>query len=85
MKLLITNESVTLTSNDMVHIASNSDLLPLLKVFAPSSFDLVESTTPLSTSTNLLDKDLWKMLFSLLKENGELNLQLAAEHSLVNG
>lgn len=85
MKLLITNESVTLTSNDMVHIASNSDLLPLLKVFAPSSFDLVESATPLSTSTNLLDKDLWKMLFSLLKENGELNLQLAAEHSLVNG
>lgn len=54
-------------------------------MFAVNSFDLIETATPLSTSTNLLDKDLWKTLYTLLKENGELNLQVTSEHALANG
>jgi len=39
----------------------------LLQVFAPNSFDLIESTQQLGVGANLNDKELWKVLFSVLK------------------
>jgi hypothetical protein len=52
-------------------------------VFGNSSFSLIESTGPLSLQNNLLDKDLWKGLFSILAENADLSLHL--EQPLTNG
>jgi len=53
-------------------------MLTVLKAFAPGSFDLIETPTPLSSAQVhiLSDKDLWKQLFSILKENADLSLHL---------
>ena len=77
MKLLIADNSQKL-SPDVIQVSSEADLMPVLKVFNTSSFDTIESGSPLSSKNNLIDKDLWKALFTILKENGELSLQLAS-------
>lgn len=76
MKLLITDNTSQTLSHDVIQVSSDADLLSMLKVFTPSSLDIIESGTSLSNKTNVCDKDLWKMLFALLKENGEISLKI---------
>jgi hypothetical protein len=62
-------------------VLMTQDLTTLIKIFAPASFNLVEANTPISTSQalSLIDKDFWKQLFSILKENADLSLNLAEQ------
>lgn len=48
----------------------------MLQVFAPNSFDVIESTDILEYGNLLLDKELWRLIFAALKQNGEINLNV---------
>jgi hypothetical protein len=54
--------------------ADADNLNQLLKVFAPNSFNVIESTQPLGHGANLVDKELWRLIFSALNQNGDLHL-----------
>ena len=61
---------------DTVIVSSKSDLLHLLKIFSPSSFDQIETNDSLCSIQSLVDKETWKTLFTLLREKGELHLDV---------
>jgi hypothetical protein len=67
-----------LIAKDVVYASSDNDLLLLAKVFAPATFDLIESNQSISSSS-IQDKELWKSIFSILKENGDLNLIVSVD------
>lgn len=48
MKLLLTNHSETLITKEVVYASSENDLHLLVKLFAPASFDLIESNQPIT-------------------------------------
>eukprot|EP00347_Sterkiella_histriomuscorum_P016205 403354085 len=87
MKLVIAqSQSVQGFADQSVFISADSqNLSQLLQVFAANSFDVIESTDALGQSVNLLDKELWRLLFSALKQNGDISLNVNLDQNLMNG
>ncbi len=66
-----------------MYLSSQADLSVALKTFAAGSFTLIEAQAPLRVSDSLVgDKEIWKLLFSILRDNGNLNLNLDSGISL---
>ena len=81
MKLVFATQSSAATIADgTVVVSSNSDILPMLKLFNPKSFNVIESYEQISTLTNINQSELWRLLFSVLSEKGELSLQITGDH-----
>lgn len=74
MKLYLTSEGAPLNDATAFYVSAALNLTQIVKSLAPNSFDLVESQAPIANTESLLDKDFWKLLFSTLKENGDVNL-----------
>lgn len=78
MKLILTSSPTSNITEDSIIAPLSGNLTTIVKLFTPGSFDLIETTTPVNSAiVNLADKDLWKSLFSILKENADLSLYLS--------
>jgi hypothetical protein len=79
MKLNLSTSYQHVLDTNSILVSSDCDLASVSRLFAPNSFSLIETQQPLTDKTNFLDRELWKQLFSILKENGEINLLLAGD------
>ena len=78
MKLILTsNPSPSLIDSDTIILLATSNLVSLLKVFAPGSFDMIQGELlPVQSSHILEDKEAWRLMFAILKEQGTLDLEM---------
>lgn len=73
LTLVTPSSSVELSSFDQVYVPVTADLIQTLKVFAPASFNHIESN---ADGFSVDDKELWKNLLQILAANGELSIKL---------
>lgn len=90
MKLLISTQAdlsqVNYNGDSGVAVAvilAESSAVATLSVFGQEQFDLIESVHTLSNEVfSLTNKLIWKSLFTALKQNGEINLNVqVTDHS----
>ena len=78
MKLLFCTELTSVGDSAALYASANSNLNSIVKVISPNSIELVETHSPIADVQSLLDKDFWKALFSILRENADVNFNLSS-------